>query len=52
MADLGYFHAEFRRANPFPGWAPERPVYSEVNEAVNLGHEAFLNNFVILETRG
>lgn len=21
--DCGYFHAEFRRTNPFSGWAPE-----------------------------
>jgi hypothetical protein len=50
--DLGYFHAEFRRANPFPGWAPDFPVYSEVNDVANLGEEAWNNNYVILDTAG
>jgi hypothetical protein len=50
--DLGYFHAEFRRTNPFPGWGGDLPVYSEVNEVANLGDDAWRNNYVILDTRG
>jgi hypothetical protein len=51
----GYFHAEFRRANPFGGWGPEiasnRPGSHLVNIA-NKGRTAWENNYVILETRG
>ncbi len=50
--DLGYAHAEFRRANPFPGWAPDFPIYSAAIEVANLGDQAFHNNYVILETEG
>ena len=52
LEGLGYFHAEFRRTNPFGGWAPEIPVNtSEVNIA-NKERTAWDNNYVILETRG
>jgi hypothetical protein len=50
--DTGYFHAEFRRTNPFGGWAPELPVNTPIVDAVNLGRQAWDNNYVILETRG
>ena len=50
--DTGYFHAEFRRENPFGGWGSEiRVNYPEAN-VVNKGRAAFENNYVILETRG
>ncbi len=49
--DIGYVHAEFRRANPFGGWGPEfKP--SEANDIVNKERTAWENNYVILETRG
>ena len=51
-ADLGYFHAEFRRANPFRGWAPDLPISGEVNDVANLGAVAWENNYVILDTSG
>jgi hypothetical protein len=51
-ADTGYFHAEFHRTNPFGGWGPEiRPNTPEA-EAVNKEHQAWENNYVILETKG
>lgn len=50
--DLGYFHAEFRRANPFSGWGPEiRPNTPEADRP-NLGKQAWEDNYVILETQG
>jgi hypothetical protein len=51
-SDTAYFHAEFHRANPFRGWAPEiRPNTPEAN-AVNRERQAWENNYVILETKG
>lgn len=54
-AQRGYFHAEFRRANPFGGWAPEMgpnaPGGSLAN-VVNTGRDAWKNNYVILDTKG
>jgi hypothetical protein len=51
-ADLGYFHAEFRRANPFMGWGPDiRPNTPEA-DAANLGRQAWENNYVILDAKG
>lgn len=50
--DLGYFHAEFRRANPFPGWGANVSVYNPQNNAVNVGEFAWENNYVILDTHG
>ncbi len=47
-ADMGYFHAEFRRANPFGGWGHEIPHPGIVNK----GKTAWENNYVILETTG
>lgn len=50
--EIGYAHAEFRRANPFPGWGPEIAINSARADAVNLERTAWDNNYVILETRG
>jgi hypothetical protein len=50
--DMGYFHAEFRRANPFGGWGPEVGVNSAEADAPNLEQTAWDNNYVILETSG
>ncbi len=51
-AGLGYFHAEFRRTNPFGGWAPEITVNQPEADAVNLGRDAWEQNYLILETQG
>ncbi len=55
LEDMGYFHAEFRRAFPFSGWAPEinsNKIGSELANVVNKGKDAWKNNYVILETKG
>lgn len=49
---LGYFQAEFRRACPFLGWAPEITANTPPVNIPNLEREAWGNNYVILETRG
>jgi len=51
----GYFHAEFRRTNPFGGW--EEQVTSQgrqpkTGNVINKERQAWDNNYVILETRG
>ncbi len=51
-AEEGYFHAEFRRANPFGGWGHEITVNHREADAVNIGRTAWNNNYVILDTRG
>ena len=50
--DTAYFHAEFRRANPFGGWGPEITVNTPEANAVNMERGAWDNNYVILETAG
>jgi hypothetical protein len=50
--DLGYAHAEFRRANPFGGWGPEILVNSPESNIVNSERTAWENNYVILNTEG
>jgi hypothetical protein len=50
--DLAYFHAEFRRENPFGGWGHEISVNTPEADIVNKEREAWENNYVILETRG
>jgi hypothetical protein len=50
--DLGYFHAEFRRENPFGGWAHEITVNTPEANIANRGRMAWDNNYVILETNG
>ena len=52
QGSLGYFHAEFRRANPFGGWGHEILVNTPEANIVNAGHEAWESNYVILQTRG
>ena len=52
VEDTGYFHAEFRRANPFGGWGPEIPVNTAESDIANTGRMAWNNNYVILETKG
>jgi hypothetical protein len=48
----GYFHAEFRRENPFGGWGHEIRVNSPQANIVNAERTAWENNYVILETQG
>ena len=50
--DCGYFHAEFRRTNPFGGRGPEVTVNSQEVDVANKELTAWENNYVILETRG
>lgn len=50
--DTGYFHAEFRRANPFGGWGHEIRVNTPEANVVNEEETAWSNNYVILETKG
>jgi hypothetical protein len=52
LTGLGYFHAEFRRACPFLGWAPDIAVNTSPVNIPNLEREAWANNYVILETKG
>ncbi len=51
-SNLGYFHAEFRRENPFGGWGHEIPVNKPEANIVNKERLAWENNYVILDTRG
>lgn len=48
----GYFHAEFRRENPFGGWGHEIRVNTPEANIANAERLAWDNNYVILETRG
>jgi len=50
--DLGYFHAQFRRENPFGGWGHEIGVNSAQANVVNKEKTAWENNYVILDTKG
>jgi len=50
--DIGYFHAEFRRANPFGGWGPEIAVNSPQSDIANKERLAWQNNYVILQAEG
>ena len=51
-ADSGYFHAEFRRENPFGGWGHEIRVNTPEANIVNKEKTAWENNYLILETKG
>ncbi len=51
-ADAGYFHAEFRRANPFGGWGPEIQPNTPPADAANRERLAWDSNYVILQTKG
>ncbi len=48
----GYFHAEFRRHNPFRGWEEQLPPGTGKGNAVNKERQAWDDNYVILETQG
>ena len=50
--ELAYFHAEFRRENPFGGWGHEITVNTPEADVPNKGRTAWDNNYVILETKG
>ncbi len=50
--DLGYFHAEFRRENPFGGWGHEITVNTPEANIANKERLAWDNNYIILDTRG
>ena len=50
--NMGYFHAEFRRANPFGGWGHEISKYAPEANIANKGKLAWDNNYVILQTKG
>lgn len=50
--DTGYFHAEFRRENPFGGWGHEIRVNTPEANIVNTERTAWENNYVILDTQG
>ncbi len=50
--ETGYFHAEFRRANPFGGWGHEITVNTPQADVPNKQRDAWKNNYVILDTRG
>lgn len=50
--DLGYFHAEWRRENPFGGWGPEILVNKPQADIANKEKIAWENNYVILKTKG
>jgi len=52
LKEQGYFHAEFRRACPFLGWAPDITVNTSYVNIPNLAREAWDNNYVILEKKG
>ena len=47
-----YFHAQFRRENPFGGWGPEIRVNTPQADIVNKERTAWENNYVILHTKG
>ena len=50
--DTAYFHAEFRRENPFGGWGHEITVNTPESNIVNIEREAWENNYVLLEAQG
>ncbi|OGV65410.1 MAG: hypothetical protein A3K18_32350 [Lentisphaerae bacterium RIFOXYA12_64_32] len=51
-AETGYFHAEFRRTNPFGGWGHEVRVNSAQANIQNTRRSAWDANYVILKTKG
>lgn len=50
--DLGYFHAEFRRTNPFVGWGHEFKANMPEANIVNQERTAWDNNYIILKAKG
>jgi hypothetical protein len=47
-----YFHAQFRRENPFGGWGHEIGVNTPEADIVNKEKTAWENNYVLLDTKG
>lgn len=52
VKDCGYFHSEFRRNCPFPGWGHHLMINSKCANVANKEEVAWNNNYVILETKG
>ena len=52
IENMGYFHVEFHRENPFGGWGHEIPVNTPEADISNMEETAWNNNYVILETEG
>ena len=52
LPEAGYLHAEFRRTNPFGGWAHEITVNTAEANVVNKAKAAWDNNYVILQAKG
>jgi len=52
LENLGYFHSEFHRENPFGGWGHEILVNTPEANIVNKERTAWENNYVILEAKG
>ena len=50
--NTGYFHAQFRRQNPFGGWGHEILVNRPQADIVNKEKLAWDNNYVILDAEG
>ena len=50
--EAGYFHAEFRRENPFGGWGHEIRVNAPEANIANEERTAWDNNYVLLQTQG
>jgi len=50
--DVAYFHAQFRRENPCPGWGHEITVNTPESNIVNKEKLAWENNYLILEAEG
>ncbi len=50
--NCAYFHAEFRRANPFSGWGSEVTVNTPDADVINKELTAWENNYIILDTKG
>ncbi|HHI02374.1 MAG TPA: DUF2961 domain-containing protein [candidate division Zixibacteria bacterium] len=48
----GYLHCEWRRENPFGGWADEIIVNTPEANIANKERTAWDNNYLILETKG
>ncbi len=52
LPGAAYFHAEFRRTNPFGGWGHEIQVNSAEANIANKERLAWDNNYIILQTKG
>lgn len=52
VENKGYFHSEFRRCCPYPGWGHDMLINTDAVNIPNLEKDAWDNNYVILETKG